>query len=79
MPQSILEELVKQMNSLPDDMKNLILKEVKKALESGNLDAAVLAELLKNPENLTEDMLAAIARNADKMDSAAMQELIKVV
>ncbi len=76
-PQSILEELVKQMNSLPDDMKDLILNEVKKSLEQGNLDAAVLAELLKNPENLSKEMMAAIVKNADKMDAGAMQELIK--
>lgn len=77
LPSVVLEELVKQMYTLPEEMKARIVDEINRGLEHGELGPNVLGELLKNAQDLAPDLLENMIKNIDKMGSESIKELVK--
>ena len=75
-PDIILAELVKQLDSLPDEYKDAVFKEIKKNIAKGNMDSKVLEELLKSG-NVPQDILESLVANAANLNPEAYQALVK--
>jgi hypothetical protein len=76
-PDSIMNELVKQMDNLPDEVKSTVLNELKKSIEKGNISGDVLAQMMKNPKNVPKELLQKVVDNIKQLGTEAMQKLVE--
>ncbi|CAF1574583.1 unnamed protein product, partial [Didymodactylos carnosus] len=74
-----LNELAKNLDHLPPDMKERVMKEIMKNLK--NLDpkaqATILQQMLNNTDNLDPKVLEEIMRNVANLTPTAIKELLR--
>ncbi|CAF0718314.1 unnamed protein product [Brachionus calyciflorus] len=76
-PDSLMNELVKQMDSLPDEIKSTVLDELKKSIEKGNISGDVLEQMMKNPNNLPKDLLQKVIENIQQLAPEALKKFVE--